>query len=141
MSKKISKENRKRRELVRRREAEFLECAESSPFTFEISDKRDSIEVPQAADGSLFTPDLIRWDGTYQIGPQYAEKIVDGYWMALRLMHHMSAPSWRRPGRRSKKKTDPSIVKAVRWVTINKDGSFGRAYRLHEEPLPGGWGN
>ena len=102
-----------------------------------VDETPETIVVPEAKDGSRFTPALVLWDGTYRIGGLDAEFHVMGYTNALRLLHHMEAPSWRRPSRTS---GISGVVKGVRWVTLHRDSpSIEPIYRNHEQPLPGNW--
>jgi hypothetical protein len=77
--------------------------------------------VPQARDGSRFTVDLARPDGTYQVGPKGAERRIRGYRQALdwlRREHRAGRGAhWRRPSASSGVR---GIVKAVRWVEVER---------------------
>jgi hypothetical protein len=72
--------------------------------------------VPEAADGTLFTPDLARPDGTFRIGPKDDERVVKGYRDALSELRRMDKPYWRRPSATS---GIPGIVVGVRWVEVD----------------------
>jgi hypothetical protein len=73
--------------------------------------------IPEAADGSRFTPDLIHRDGSFQIGQWPHEVRVFGYDQALASLRSMEVARWRRPSATSGK---PGIVRAVRWVEVDR---------------------
>ena len=63
----------------------------------------DFVFIPVANDGSEFTPDLLRDArtksdlGGYAIGPKGDETVVPTYQDALKALHSMDVPRWRRP--------------------------------------------
>lgn len=79
-----------------------------------------TLVVPEAKDGSRFTPDLVLWDGSYRIGAYRDEFPVQGYLAALAVLAEMEAPYWRRPSRTS---GISGVVKGVRWVTLHRDSN------------------
>lgn len=104
---------------------------------WDSADHLTTIVVPEAKDGSRFTADLVLRDGTYRIGGLDGEFHVLGYTNALRFLHAMASPTWRRPSRTS---GISGVVKGVRWVTVHRDSpSIEPVYQNGEQPLPGHW--
>ncbi len=59
-------------------------------------EKTEWVFVPRAADGSLFTPDLVRQRG-WTVGPRGDERSFGDYWRALQMLQDVERPCWRRP--------------------------------------------
>jgi len=82
----------------------------------------DPVFIPEASDGSRFTPDLETSSG-FRIGRKGHELDVEDYDAALEKLAHMDRPSWRRP---SPKSGRASIVTAATWVRVSRE-SLGLA--------------
>jgi hypothetical protein len=77
--------------------------------------KTEWVYVPKAADGSLFTPELVRQRG-WTIGPRGDERSFGDYWRALQVLQQVERPCWRRPNRFGSYNT----VVGKDWVRISR---------------------
>lgn len=69
--------------------------------------------VPQAKDGSTFSPEL-RIRGGFTVGRKGAERKIDNFEQALAYLRAQPSACWRRPNEQG----NWGIVTGVRWVDI-----------------------
>lgn len=79
--------------------------------------------VPQARDGSVFHPGLLRGQG-YRVGPKDNECSYADFDAALAELQQMSTPYWRRP---SSSSPAWGIVAGVNWIRMSKEDLDGMA--------------
>lgn len=73
----------------------------------------DATFVPVARDGSVFHPGL-RSGGGYTIGRKGNEQKAESFDEALRVLHQMPKPAWRRPNDNGNR----GIVSGIRWARL-----------------------
>ena len=78
-------------------------------------DPADTISVPVAADGSMFSPALRRRTG-FTVGRKGEETKIAGFEDALTALRGMTPPRWRRPNEQGNWGT----VAGVRWEAVNR---------------------
>ena len=83
----------------------------------ELSEIRDPVFVPVAADGTRFEGSLRR-DRGFQIGPKGDETWVADFDEALERLTHMPVPCWRRPSDGSGRM---GIVRATHWERVPRE--------------------
>jgi hypothetical protein len=76
----------------------------------------EPVFIPVARDGSVFHPGLKR-SGAYTIGKKREEAKYEDFDEALKALHAMPIPYWRRPN----DKGIPGIVKGLRWERMDRD--------------------
>jgi len=87
------------------------------PSVWELIEETQSVKkailVPQASDGTIFSPSLRRRSG-YTIGPKGDERRYDEFDEALRALQEMNPPRWRRPN----EKSAWGVVTGTSWVEV-----------------------
>ena len=77
----------------------------------------EAVEVPFAADGSCFNPQLASpRDGTFRVGEKSAELRLGSFEEALAYLRTMPTARWRRPN----KSGNWGLVSAVRWGRLSE---------------------
>ena len=77
----------------------------------------EAVEVPFAADGSCFNPQLASpRDGTFRVGEKSAELRLGSFEEALAYLRTMPIARWRRPN----KSGNWGLVSAVRWGRLSE---------------------
>lgn len=87
------------------------------PSVWQVIEEANSAKkgtlVPQASDGTIFTPSLRRRSG-YTIGPKGDERRFDEFHEALRALQKMNPPRWRRPN----EKSAWGVVTGTSWIEV-----------------------
>lgn len=91
------------------------------PTRIPQSSPDDSVLVPVAKDGSIFSAQCRRSQG-YQIGKKGDEQYIEDIWEARDALERMNKPYWRRPNEHGRF----GIVTGLRWESIPKEQFLGR---------------
>lgn len=91
------------------------------PTRIPRSSPDDSVLVPVAKDGSIFSAQCRRSQG-YQIGKKGGEQYIEDIWEARDALERMNKPYWRRPNEHGRF----GIVTGLRWESIPKEQFLGR---------------
>lgn len=92
-----------------------IDRGEQIPLSEEAPAKVDWMFVPRAADGTLFTPDLVRTHG-WTVGPRGRERPFGDYWRALAFLAESESPCWRRPNEAGAY----NLVIGKEWIRISR---------------------
>lgn len=98
--------------------ADALDVDPSELFAYvEPARLYEAVEVPFAADGSCFNPQLASpRDGTFRVGEKSAELRLCSFEEALAYLRTMPIARWRRPN----KSGNWGLVSAVRWGRLSE---------------------